>query len=58
MRQPADTKRPDNLYLCDYCKNNVVIFPVKPLSYEYETRRCFCCQKKQACRPFEMAKEW
>lgn len=58
MRQPAEKKRPDHLYLCDYCKNNVVVFNVRPLTNEWEQKKCFCCGRKRECRIFELVPRW
>ena len=44
----------DVIYLCDYCKNYAVIFPVKAVSYGYEEKKCYCCKKRRSCRSYKM----
>ena len=48
--------QPTYLWLCDYCKNNIVVFPVKTLNPNYNQHKCDCCGKKKLCRGFRIPK--
>lgn len=47
-------KGPTYLWLCSYCKNNVIVFPVKVLNPNFTSHKCDCCGKKRPCQTFKM----
>lgn len=47
-------KGPVYLWLCSYCKNNVIVFPVKTLNPNFILHKCDCCGKKRPCQTFKM----